>query len=103
MQPDVVPPAIYLQARPEELPFIDEAICDYIKLLQLVAQPSTEREEIISQLRSFRQRYLPLLVAISGPRQCSMRQKWRARSGSPQLLSWHATSCELIAFGCAVI
>lgn len=96
-------PLIHLQARLEELIFIDEAVCNYIQLLHVVVQPSMERDEVVAQLHAFRQRYeIVFARARCAHRACGGRRV-NTEAGEQQLVSWRATGFELIAFDCAVI
>ena len=101
MHPEFVElPHISLQARPEELFFIDEAVHNYVIFLRGVVQLSAECDEIINQLRAFQQRYEQFLTGKPGG--LCHRGGLESSNESP-LVGWQTTSFELIAFGSAVI
>src|SRR5947209_5469742 len=93
-------PHISLQARPEELFFIEEAVHNYVIFLQEAVQPSVERDEVIHQLHAFQRRYEQFLTGKPGG---SRRRVGLGNSNESPLVSWQTTSFELIAFGSAVI
>lgn len=96
-------PRVTLQALPEELPFIDEAVRGYLQILQAGVLPSAERDEVMAQLRSFRGRYLDLLCKVQTTKAHKKQPAHKNRNEGEQLVSWQVTSFELIAFGSAVI
>lgn len=97
-------PSILLQALPEELFFIDEAIENYILLLERKSTISAEDREVLALARAFRQRYQGFL-ADGSCRRCALTRSRKRRSSTDplSLLSWRVTCCELVAFGNAAI
>ena len=84
-----------LYALPCELPAIEEAVESCIRLIEATVPLSPEREEVLSVLRSFQQRYqepLRVLEVMQIP-----------LSQQNTLIPLQATQYELIAFATAVL
>lgn len=84
-----------LYALPCELPAIEEAVASCIRLIEAAVPLSPEREEVLSVLRSFQQRYQePLRV---------LEVTQMPLSQPNNLIPLQATHNEMIAFAMAVL
>ncbi len=92
---------ITVKASSEELPAIDAAVRGYIQLLRFVVDPSHDRDEVITQLRSFQHTYEQPLTDWRTKQPTLMRSYTPAEP--EQLISWQVTPFELLAFSTAVV
>jgi hypothetical protein len=86
-----------VQARPIELISIDEIVCGYIHLIQVLRAPE-ECDHIITTLTSLRERYDHLLLEMQDQTAPDI-----AEEDQPMLFQFQASGHELVIFSAAVV